>query len=160
MKKLQSIKHLEHSNMLAEVQASYKSGVKPSELVHINNSADIYSYLRSVWNPDKIEYVEEFMILLLNRGNKIMGWVKISSGGVAGTVADPKVIFQIALLYNASSIILAHNHPSGNLKPSQADLDLTRRIKSAGQVLDITVLDHLIITSEAYYSFCDKGQMR
>lgn len=87
--------------------------------------------------------------MLLNRMNKVLGIYLISVGGFAGTVCDPKVVFQAALKTNASSIILAHNHPSGNLKPSDADLQLTEKLKKGGKLLDIAVLDHLILTEEA-----------
>ncbi len=100
---------------------------------------------------------EEFWILLLSRSCKIIAKELISKGGLSGTVADPKIIFSIALQHQASSIILAHNHPSGNLKPSQQDIDLTRKIHQAGKVLDIGVLDHLIITDGGFYSFADEG---
>jgi DNA repair protein RadC len=95
--------------------------------------------------------------LLLNRGNKVLGWANISNGGITGTVADPLLIFQTALLTNATSIILSHNHPSGNRTPSSADIDLTRKVKSAGQILEIMVLDHVIVTTDGYYSFADEG---
>jgi len=100
---------------------------------------------------------EEFWIILLNRANVVMKKVQISVGGVAGTVADPKLIFKTALENLASSIILVHNHPSGNLKPSQADKDLTHKLKEAGRYLEIPVLDHLIITEKSYLSFADEG---
>ncbi|WP_080058123.1 RadC family protein [Spirosoma aerolatum] len=100
---------------------------------------------------------EEFWILLMNRANEILRPVQISSGGISGTVADPKIIFKQALEHLASSIILFHNHPSGNLTPSQADKDLTRKLKDAGRILDIPVLDHLIFTDKAYFSFADEG---
>ena len=99
---------------------------------------------------------EEFWILLLNRANKLIDSIQISIGGVAGTVVDAKMVFQKALQHLASSIILAHNHPSGNLRPSQADIDLTKKLKQAGQHLDIQVLDHLIITHSAYTSMADE----
>ncbi len=100
---------------------------------------------------------EEFWILLMNRANEILRPVQISTGGVSGTVADPKIIFKQAIEHLASSMILFHNHPSGNLTPSQADKDLTRKLKDAGRILDIPVLDHLIFTDKAYYSFADEG---
>lgn len=100
---------------------------------------------------------EEFWVLLLNRANCIIGKERISSGGIAGTVVDPKLVFRRALEYSSSSIILSHNHPSGNLNPSKADIELTRRLKSAGESLDIAVLDHLIISERGYYSFADEG---
>jgi DNA repair protein RadC len=98
---------------------------------------------------------EEFWILLLNRANQVIDSVQISDGGFAGTVADPKKIFQKALEKNACGIILCHNHPSGNLKPSDADLQLTRKLKEAGLQLDLPILDHLIIGEEKYLSFAD-----
>ncbi|WP_020607512.1 RadC family protein [Spirosoma spitsbergense] len=100
---------------------------------------------------------EEFWILLMNRANEILRPVHISTGGVSGTVADPKLIFKQAIEHLASSMILFHNHPSGNLTPSQADKDLTKKLKDSGRLLDIPVLDHLIFTDKAYYSFADEG---
>jgi DNA repair protein RadC len=100
---------------------------------------------------------EEFWVLLLSRANSVLKKVQISSGGVAGTVADPKIIFKTAIENLASSLILVHNHPSGNLKPSQADLELTKKMKEAGKLLEIPVLDHLIIAERKYFSFADEG---
>lgn len=100
---------------------------------------------------------EEFWILLLSRSNEVMKKIQISSGGVSGTVADPKLIFKAAVEHLASGIILVHNHPSGNLKPSQADIDLTKKISQGGRALDISILDHLIFTNMAYFSFADEG---
>ena len=100
---------------------------------------------------------EEFWILLLNRANKVLSREQISSGGVSGTVVDAKVVFQKSIEGQASSLILCHNHPSGNLQPSQADIDLTRKLKKAGEMLDISILDHLIIAETGFYSFADEG---
>lgn len=100
---------------------------------------------------------EEFWILLLSRSNEVMKKIQISSGGVSGTVADPKLIFKAAVEHLASGIILVHNHPSENLKPSQADIDLTKKISQGGRALDISILDHLIFTNMAYFSFADEG---
>ncbi len=100
---------------------------------------------------------EVFKILLLNRNNRVTRIETISVGGVAGTVVDPKVIFKKALDEQASSIILTHNHPSGNLKPSQADIDITKKLVKAGSTLEINVLDHLIISDKGYFSFLDEG---
>lgn len=102
---------------------------------------------------------EEFWILLLNQANRVIGRKKVSMGGTTGTVVDAKVVFKKAIEGKAVSIILSHNHPSGSLYPSQADLHLTQKLKSAGQVLDIKVLDHLIISERGYYSFADEGTM-
>lgn len=102
---------------------------------------------------------EEFWVMLLNRANVVMRTVSISRGGVAGTVADPKLIFKEALEQLASSIVLVHNHPSGNRNPSAADIALTRKLKEAGQLLDLPVLDHLIFTDQGYHSFADEGML-
>ncbi len=102
---------------------------------------------------------EEFWILLLNRANRILGRERISSGGVSGTMVDAKLIFNRALIKKASSIMLFHNHPSGGLRPSQADISLTRKLKEAGKVLDTQILDHLIISERGYYSFADEGKL-
>jgi DNA repair protein RadC len=124
------------------------------KVTQISCSKDIYLLL-SRYFADLNH--EEFWIVLLNRANKVLSQHLISKGGQAGTVADPKVIYQAALEHNAASIILAHNHPSGSLKPSQADINLTRKLKEAGQLLDISVLDHLIFTDSSYLSFADEG---
>jgi len=102
---------------------------------------------------------EEFLILILNRNNQIMSWERISSGGVSGTVVDPKLVFKKALDKKAASIILAHNHPSGNLKPSAQDIKLTKNLVASGLLLDLPVLDHLIITEQGFFSFADEGML-
>jgi DNA repair protein RadC len=102
---------------------------------------------------------EEFWVLMLNHANQVTARENISKGGVAGTVVDAKIIFKRALLQNASSIILVHNHPSGNLKPSQADIDITKKLKQAGMVLEISVLDHLIVSERGFFSFMDEEMM-
>lgn len=148
---------VQRSPIFQEVQCSYKADPSVKLQDPANSSKIIYNTLLTIWNEDRLEYVEEFVVLMLNRANKVIAWVKISTGGQAGTVCDPKIIFQHALLANASSIILSHNHPSGTRKPSQADLDITRKIKNAGAFLDITVLDHIIMTAHGYLSFTDEG---
>jgi DNA repair protein RadC len=144
---------------VSEIQLSYKTTVKPSQRPRIASSRDAYTLLHNSWDPEKLEFIEQFKILLLNRANRVLGLLEISSGGVAGTVADPKLIFAAALKANASSIILAHNHPSGNLAPSDADLKLTLKLKEAGKFLELPILDHLIVTGESYYSLADEGAM-
>lgn len=122
----------------------------------IVSSRDSYQLIRS-----KLEDlpVEQFWIIYLNRANKLIYTGSVSIGGVTGTIADPKVIFKEALDRQACSVILCHNHPSGNAKPSQADIMLTRKMKQAGEMLDIQVIDHLIVTDKGYYSFADEGMM-
>lgn len=124
------------------------------ERKQILTSKDIFDYFYPILSDFKHE---EFWMLLLNRTNKIIGSKKISEGGVQGTVADPKIIFKYAIEELASSIVLCHNHPSGNTKPSEEDIRLTQKIKDAGKFLDIQVLDHLIIGGKCYYSFNDEG---
>lgn len=102
---------------------------------------------------------EEFWILMLNRANQVIRRENISTGGVAGTVVDAKIIFKRALDFSASYLILCHNHPSGNLRPSQADISVTKKLKEAGNVLDIKILDHLIVSDRGYFSFADEGIM-
>ncbi|KAA8476572.1 DNA replication and repair protein RadC [Arcticibacter tournemirensis] len=102
---------------------------------------------------------EEFWIVLLSRANNVLSRHLISKGGQSGTIADPKIIFQTALENHAASMILSHNHPSGNLKPSQADIHLTRKLCEAGSLLDMPVLDHLIFANQSFFSFADEGMM-
>ena len=144
---------------VSEIELIYRSKVKASERPVLTDSKEVYKLLKRNWDDTKLEFVEQFKILLLNQANKVIAISEISTGGITGTVADPKVVFMTALKANACNIILAHNHPSGSLKPSRADIELTRKIKEGGQLLDLGVLDHLIITTEAYYSFADEGMM-
>ena len=122
----------------------------------IANSTDAYHIFRSTISD--LPY-EEFWIILLNKANRVIRKCIISEGGVSGTVVDPKKIFKIALDNHASSIILGHNHPSGNIQPSDADHKITKKIKEAGIMLDVAVLDHLIIGDDSYYSFADEGTL-
>lgn len=122
--------------------------------VKITSSRGVYELMK----PELMDLAyEAFWVILLNRANQVIKKQHISTGGVSGTVADPKIIFKAALENLASAIILVHNHPSGNLKPSQADLNLTNKVKNAGALLEIPVLDHLIFTDEGYLSFADEG---
>jgi DNA repair protein RadC len=143
------------NSTLCEIEISYKPKYKASELPKVVTSGDAYTCLKDVF--PSLDYREYFYILCLNRNNKVLGYCQISAGGLNGTVADVRMIIQTALKSNSCSLILSHCHPSGNLVPSEADKDLTRKIKEAGKVLDIAVLDHLIVTSEAYFSFADEG---
>ena len=141
---------------LSEISINYKPLFKLSERPKVVTSKDAEKQFKALWS-DKIQYVEEMSILLLNRANKVLGFAKISIGGTTGTVVDTKVIFQTALKANANAIILCHNHPSGNLSPSEADIKITKNVREAGKIMEINLLDHLIITDEGYYSFADEG---
>ncbi|MEJ7646282.1 MAG: DNA repair protein RadC [Chryseolinea sp.] len=126
----------------------------PEEKPRINKSVDAYEILKS--NLLDIPH-EEFWIILLNRANRVIKKYQISQGGVAGTVADPKIIFKTALEELASGIILGHNHPSGNLNASQADIDLTKKLVAGAKLLEMQVLDHIILAGQKYFSFADEG---
>lgn len=122
----------------------------------ISSSKDAYQVIKA----DLLDIPhEEFWVLILNRANRVIKKHQISQGGVAGTVADPKIIYKSALDSLASGIILAHNHPSGNLTPSQADIDLTKKLREAGKMLEIQVLDHIIVAGQKYFSFADEGML-
>ncbi len=128
----------------------------PEERQSINNSREAYeSFLPLIDDPSK----EHFMVAYLNQGNKIIKMERISIGGITSTMADPKVIFKNALLKEATAIMLCHNHPSGVARPSTEDKQLTQKIVSAGKILDINVLDHLIIGENSYFSFAEQGMM-
>ena len=128
-----------------------------TDKVTIRNSNDAFKVFIDNWNIDTIELHEEFKILLLNRGNQVLGIYNHSKGGVHTTVADVRLILTCALKGAASGMILCHNHPSNNLKPSKCDKELTQKIKQGAKILEINVLDHLIIGKEGYYSFGDEG---
>jgi DNA repair protein RadC len=154
---MEQLMNLSVLTTVAEVELIYKSKVKPSERPLVNSSSKCYQLLLQTWDENKIDFVEQFKVLLLNRCNRVLGIYELSSGGITGTVADVRLVMTAALKANAVAVILSHNHPSGNLKPSRPDKELTAKIKEAGKYLDIQVLDHVIVTSEGYYSFADEG---
>lgn len=142
---------------VAEVELIYRPNYKPSKRPKIVNSKQAHQIFIAHWTLGKIEYLEEFKILLLNRRNRVLGIVDISVGGVSGTLADPKVIFAAALKSGGSAIILCHNHPSEELEPSNEDLKLTRKLQEGAKLLDIRILGHLIVSKDSFYSFADEG---
>lgn len=142
---------------MAATELSRRLGqCSPADRASVRSSADAFNLLHPVLGhlPH-----EEFWLLVLDRGNRLMERVRVSMGGYHGTVADPKVIFKTAIDRRASCVVLAHNHPSGQLRPSEEDLHLTRKLHEGGRLLDIAVQDHLIITQAGYYSFADQGQL-
>ena len=144
---------------IAEVEISYKNKVRPADRPKLDNSNDCADIFRRIWT-DTLEHHESFYSLMLDRANKVLGVYRVSEGGTTGTIADPKMIFQAALKCNAAALILAHNHPSGNLIPSVSDVKLTEKMKAAGVLLDIPVLDHVILgIDDKYYSFADNGNV-
>lgn len=142
---------------VSEVSLSYHPKIRPSQRPKVMSSQDVYDILSGYWNADKIELTEQFCVMLLNRGNKVLGIVELSSGGVSGTVVDVKMVFCVAIKACACSIILAHNHPSGDLKPSSNDIRITKQLMAAGEIMQIKVHDHLIISSEGFLSMADEG---
>ncbi|SJZ85554.1 JAB domain-containing protein [Sediminibacterium ginsengisoli] len=143
----------------SQVELIYKSVIHASKRPKMNGSKMVYEFLLENWDMGKIELQEQAIALLLNYSNRVLGIYHLSTGGTTGTVIDPRLLFTAALKINASAIILAHNHPSGNLNPSDRDKYVTEKIRKAGEVLDIKVLDHLIITAEGYTSFAEEGYL-
>jgi DNA repair protein RadC len=142
---------------VAEIKISYSTANTPK--IKITSVDKAYQLLLSLWDLDTIELQEEFKVLLLNRANEVLGIYPLSKGGIAGTVVDSRLIFAVALKCNATGIIIAHNHPSGNLKPSDADITLTRSIKKCADFLDITLIDHIIVTKNGFFSFSNEGKL-
>jgi len=140
---------------LAEITVNYSTKVKAADRPRVRCSQDAEKLLRQIF--PSLEHVEYFYIICLNRANQVLGFHQVSKGGISGTVTDVRVIFQVAIKSNSSGLILAHNHPSGNLQPSEADLKITRKIKEAGAFLDISVLDHIILADEGYLSMADEN---
>ncbi len=128
--------------------------------IKLTASNEVAAFARTVvYEPGSIQYCERFYVLMLDRANQVFAYKQISQGGITATFTDAKLIFQTALLSHAPQIILCHNHPSGNTKPSNADVDMTKKIKQAGVLMEIKVLDHVILTAEGYSSMADDGLM-
>lgn len=144
-------------NIVNEIKLSYsrKGNCERS----ISSSADAVDVFRAHFDADQMDYRESFYALYLDQANKVLGIKKISECGISSTLVDVRIIMQAALLCNASGIIVSHNHPSGNLKPSSADIKMTTKIKEAAKTLDISLLDHVILTSDSHYSFADDGMI-
>lgn len=136
-------------------------GPKPAELHKVTSSKEAANVMRTLFNDGQIQWVEEFILVCLNRQNAIVGYYKVSKGGVSCTVADVRVIATIALNCCAHSVMVAHNHPSGETRPSEADKTLTEKIKEGLSILDIKLLDHIIVTEDPtkFYSFAEEGTL-
>lgn len=145
------------TDILNEIEVKYT--VSNKNYIHdkVVTSKYVFELAKQIWSSETICLFEEFKILYLNRSNRIIGFYPHSKGGISSTVADIRLIIGVALKCAASSIILIHNHPSGNLQPSEADIKLTAKINSCCKMFDLTLLDHLIITDCNYYSFADNG---
>lgn len=142
--------------MVPEIKIKVEIGTREEEM-QITSSKDAAKVFKKLFDADLIQWREEVIMLCLNRNNVVIGYYKLASGGTTACVVDAKMIYTIALNSTASAIILAHNHPSGNMNPSQVDKDLTTKLVKAGKLLDIALLDHLIITLDGHYSMADEG---
>ena len=140
---------------LPEITLKYKSGTQNK--VKITSPEDSAKVLRTMYDSDTLEYTESAIAIFLNRANNTIGWIKMSQGGMSQTIIDRRVLITAALNCGASAIILSHNHPSGNTKPSHADIIITKKINEACDIMDIQLLDHVIITEDNYYSMKNEG---
>ena len=141
-----------------EIAISYSGSIKTKLLPKVSSSLDAANLLYKHWDKQNIELYESFKMLLLNNSNKVKGIYTLSKGGITGTLVDVRIVFAVVLKSVTTSIILAHNHPSGTLKPSQPDKMLTEKIKKAGELFDIKILDHIILSPDGeYFSFADDG---
>jgi len=139
-----------------ELTVGYKT-TKPEMLVILKKSDVVSNYIRKLYDEDRIEYCESFFCIFLGRDLKVRGWAKISEGGMSGTVVDVRMIMHLVINSAAHNIIISHNHPSGQLKPSEQDNKLTEKIKHACAYFDINLLDHVIVSKEGHFSYADEG---
>lgn len=142
----------------SEVQIIYKSKIPASKRMQIKSSIDAFKVFWEYWNKDTIEYQETFAIMLLNNKNMVLGIAELFKGGITSTITDIRIIMQYAIKAHGTGIILAHNHPSNNPTPSEADVEITKKLIQAGSVLNVQVLDHIILSGDgSYYSLGDEG---
>jgi len=144
---------------VTEVELVYKNPVNPVDRVHVKSSRDAYDVLFNTWDDGKLELQEQFRVLLLDRKNAVLGISTVAMGGISECMVDLKIVFALALKARASSIILSHNHPSGNTAFSDADIKLTKKFMEVAHVHDMTIHDHIVVTRDAYSSMADYGQM-
>lgn len=142
---------------IPEVKVRFNRSASKKFLGRITHSGNVADFIRSIYKRGEVELQEQFIVLYLNQANDIVGYYRHAKGGINSTIADVRIVLSTAIKCNSVSIIIAHNHPSGNLRPSDADRILTKKIKDAGKLMDISVLDHIIITKNGYYSFADEG---
>lgn len=145
--------------VISEIELSYTPKRKISDLPKVTTSYEVYEILLNSWDKSKLQFVEQFKVMLLNRAGRVLGICTLTTGSGSCTVVDPKLVFALALKANAGRIILAHNHPAGNLMPSKNDFDLTYKIKQAARLLEVQIDDHMIISAEGFYSFADEGAL-
>lgn len=160
MQTVLNLKNDQQVNYVNELVLSYKKkeSFKDNNFLQLNNSKKMSKLFRLIWN-DEIEVRESFYLLCLNSKLDVVGFRKIADGGLSSVMVDIRLIFSTALLANSHSIVVAHNHPAGTLKPSHEDIALTNNILEASKVLSIKLLDHIILTADDYYSFADNGDL-
>lgn len=146
---------MKQNSKIAEIQISYIPNFQAD--YKIENSRKSFELMLEEWNENTLQMQEEVKLLLLNRSNKVLGVYCLAKGGISGCIVDIRIILSVALKSLATGIILIHNHPSGNLKPSSDDIKITKKLKESCKLLDIELLDHLIITKDNYFSFADEG---
>ena len=154
-----SIQSPPKDSSVSEIELSYIPQRKLSDLPKVTTSDDVYQTFLESWDKTKIQFVEQFKVMLLNRAARVLGICTLSNGSGSSTVVDPKLVFALALKANSGRIILAHNHPAGNLTPSKYDFDITYKLKQGAGLLEIQIDDHMIISAEGYYSFAEQGAL-
>lgn len=147
------------SQTISEINISYTPSPHSRKMRPIQNSEDAYNLLKKLYSQELICAREEFIVIYLNNAGRVLGYYKAFTGGITSVTCDLKLILSVGLKSLATSIILSHNHPSGNLKPSVGDINLTKKMHKASKLLDIHLFDHILITDEGYYSFADEGLM-
>ena len=158
------LKTFERTPGLAELKVSYKRR-RPSDNAQVkmpwvvSAPVDAVNYLRSVWDKDRLEFIEEMYLVCLNTRLEVLGWVKVAQGGLAAAPVDPPVIFGVALQVAAARVLVAHNHPTGAVAPSPQDRAVTARLKEAGKLLEIELIDHVILTRDSHYSFAEQSML-
>ncbi len=143
----------------AEVELIYRNKVPAAMRPKVNSTLEAYELVMQSWSMEKIDFIEQFKVMLLNNANHVLGISEIASGGVGGVLIDPRLIYISALKLNATGIVLFHNHPSGSLKPSNTDIKLTQTLIKGGLYLDLVIVDHIIVTSEGYFSLEENGYL-
>ena len=156
---IQFLDNPEWEYKVAEIELVYKTIIKPSDRTVIGESKDMYRMFMQFWNPGQINLLEQFKAAYLNQGRQVVGIYNLSTGGIHSTVADSRLILKGGLDLCATSMIICHNHPSGNLHPSECDKVITEKIKQAGITQDIKLIDQLIITPYSFFSFADEGML-
>ncbi len=159
-----TLKTFERTPSLAELKVSYKRGRPRDDKQQVmpwvlSSPISCEKYLRTLWNKDTFELQEEFVVVCLNTSLEVLGWVKLHTGGIDSSPVDPRLVFGVALQTASSAIVVAHNHPSGNLEPSREDRLLTRRLYEGSKLLGIRLLDHVILGPDGWYSFATAGQL-